>query len=54
VPAHDTVATDDRAFWFIYPAAREHSRKLQLFGEWIEDEAAAARSAGTSFIRRAK
>ena len=54
VPAHDLVSTDDRAFWFIYPAAREHSRKLKLFGEWIEDEAAAARTAGVSFIRRAK
>ncbi len=54
VPAHDVVASDDRAFWFIHPAARQHSRKLKVFGEWIEDEASAARSAGASFIRRAK
>jgi len=54
VPAHDTVGTDDRAFWFIYPAARQHSRKLKLFGEWIEAEAAKARAAGAGFIRRAK
>ena len=54
VPAHDLVGTDDRAFWFIYPAAREHSRKLKLFGEWLESEASAARTAGASFIRRAK
>jgi len=54
VPAHDFVATDDRAFWFMYPAARQHSRKLQAFGGWLETEAAAARSAGASFIRRAK
>ena len=54
VPAHDFVATDDRAFWFIHPAARQHSRKLKLFGEWLEDEAAIARQAGASYIRRAK
>jgi LysR family glycine cleavage system transcriptional activator len=53
VPAHDVVATDDRAFWFMYPAARQHSRKLKLFGEWLEAEAAQARRAGASFIRRA-
>ena len=54
VPAHDFVSTDDRAFWFIYPAAREHSRKLAQFGEWLEDQASAARTAGATFIRRAK
>ena len=53
VPAHDFVATDDRAFWFMFPAARQHSRKLKLFGEWLEDEATSARRAGASFIRRA-
>jgi LysR family transcriptional regulator, glycine cleavage system transcriptional activator len=54
VPAHDFVGTDDRAFWFLYPAARQHSRKLKAFGEWLDEEAAAAREAGASFIRRAK
>ena len=54
VPAHDFVGTDGRAFWFTYPAARGHSRKLAAFGEWIEAEAKAARDAGASFIRRAK
>jgi LysR family glycine cleavage system transcriptional activator len=54
VPAHDAVGTDGRAFWFTYPAARAHSRKLALFGEWIEAEATRAREAGASFIRRAK
>lgn len=54
VPAHDVVATDDRAFWFIYPAARQYSRKLKAFGDWLEAEAAAARSDGATFIRRAK
>ena len=54
VPAHDFVGTDGRAFWFVYPAAREHSRKIAEFGKWIEEEAKAAREAGASFIRRAK
>jgi LysR family transcriptional regulator, glycine cleavage system transcriptional activator len=54
VPAHDFVGTDGRAFWFIYPVARAHSRKLALFGAWLEAESAAAREAGASFIRRAK
>jgi LysR family glycine cleavage system transcriptional activator len=54
VPAHEFVGTDGRAFWFAYPAARAHSRKLALFGEWLETEAAAAREAGAGFIRRAK
>jgi LysR family glycine cleavage system transcriptional activator len=54
VPAHDAVGTDGRAFWFAYPAARAHSRKIALFGEWLEAEAAAARDAGSSYIRRAK
>lgn len=54
VTAHDFVSTDDRAFWFIYPAARQHSRKLADFGKWLEAETASARAAGASFIRRAK
>jgi LysR family glycine cleavage system transcriptional activator len=52
VPAHDLVATDHRAFWFIYPAARQHSRKIAAFGQWIDSEAAAARAAGAGFLRR--
>jgi LysR family transcriptional regulator, glycine cleavage system transcriptional activator len=54
VAAHDFVGTDERAFWFIYPAARQHSRKLKVFGDWLEDEASAARAAGSTYIRRAK
>jgi LysR family glycine cleavage system transcriptional activator len=54
VPAHDLVGSDDRAFWYLYPAARQHSQKLKAFGEWIEDQASAARTAGATFIRRAK
>jgi LysR family glycine cleavage system transcriptional activator len=51
VPAHDLVGTDDRAFWFVYPAARQHSRKIKAFSEWLEDEAAEARAAGARYIR---
>ena len=54
VPAHDFVGTDGRAFWFTYPAARQHSRKLIAFGEWLEQEAANARDKGASFMRRAR
>jgi LysR family glycine cleavage system transcriptional activator len=54
VPAHDFVGTDGRAFWFLYPAARQHSRKLKLFGDWMEEQAAAARAAGAGYIRRAR
>lgn len=53
VAAHDFVGTDGRAFWFAFPAAREHSRKIRAFGEWIKAEAASARDAGSSYIRRA-
>lgn len=53
VPAHDFVGTDDRAFYFLYPAARQHSRKIAAFGEWLEDEASSTRTAGATFIRRA-
>jgi LysR family glycine cleavage system transcriptional activator len=53
VAAHSFVGTDGRAFWFTYPAAREQSRKLRAFGQWIEEEAAHARDAGASYIRRA-
>jgi LysR family glycine cleavage system transcriptional activator len=54
VPAHDFVGTDGRAFWFLFPAAREHSRKIAAFRKWLEEEAAEARNAGATFIRRAK
>jgi LysR family glycine cleavage system transcriptional activator len=54
VPAHEFVGTDGRAFWFIYPAVRQHSRKLMAFGQWLEEEAAGAREKGASFIRRAR
>jgi len=42
VPAHDFVAPDGRAFWFVYPAALAKSRKIVAFRDWIVAEAEAA------------
>lgn len=53
VPAHDLVASDGRAFWLAYPAARQRSRKVMLFREWLCDEARDAREAARPFIRSA-
>ncbi|RDZ27422.1 LysR substrate-binding domain-containing protein [Lysobacter silvisoli] len=53
VPAHDFVASDGRAFWFVYPLVRQHSGKIARFGEWIADEAARDLAAAQSFVRRA-
>jgi LysR family transcriptional regulator, glycine cleavage system transcriptional activator len=39
VPAHDFVAADGRAFWFVYPAVRAKSRKIMAFRDWIVAEA---------------
>jgi LysR family glycine cleavage system transcriptional activator len=39
VPAHDFVADSGLAFWFVYPAVREKSRKIALFRDWIRAEA---------------
>ncbi|MFA6117324.1 MAG: LysR substrate-binding domain-containing protein [Sphingomonas sp.] len=53
VPAHDLVASDGRAFWLAYPVARQRSRKIASFRDWLSDEAAEACAAGADFIRRA-
>ncbi|MEO8065034.1 MAG: LysR substrate-binding domain-containing protein [Pseudomonadota bacterium] len=53
VRAHDFVAGDGRAFWFVYPVAREGSSKIGKFREWISEEAEAECKAGADFIRRA-
>jgi LysR family glycine cleavage system transcriptional activator len=53
VPAHDAVASDGRTFWFTFPIAREHSRKIARFREWLCDEAARDRDAAHTYIRRA-
>src|SRR5262245_4149933 len=38
VPAHDLVVGDGRVFWFTYPVARQDSRKVTAFRDWIVDE----------------
>jgi len=50
VPAHHVVAPAGRAFWFAYPVARQGSRKIALFRDWVCTEAAAAREAAAAFI----
>jgi len=53
VPAHEMVVSDGRAFWFTYPAARENSRKIASFRDWLCGEAARDCDAARAFIRRA-
>ncbi|OOG45902.1 LysR substrate-binding domain-containing protein [Rhodanobacter sp. C01] len=52
VPAHDAVASDGRAFWFTFPIARQYSRKIASFREWLCDEASDDRDAARHYIRR--
>jgi LysR family glycine cleavage system transcriptional activator len=54
VPAHDLVATDGRAFWFTVPVARQDSRKIVQFREWLCEEASSAAAAAAPFIRSAQ
>ena len=53
VPAHDFVASDGRAFWFAYPIARQKSRKIAAFGEWLNEEAARERDIARDYVRSA-
>jgi len=53
VPAHDCIASDGRSFWFAYPSARQHSRKVTKFRDWLADEAATDRHAASEYIRNA-
>jgi LysR family transcriptional regulator, glycine cleavage system transcriptional activator len=53
VPAHDFVASDGRLFWFTFPVARQNSRKITKFRDWLCDEAERDRDVAQSFIRRA-
>jgi LysR family glycine cleavage system transcriptional activator len=53
VRAHEFVAGDGRAFWFVHPLARQGSAKLEKFREWICAEAEAECKAGADYIRRA-
>ena len=53
IPAHDFIASDGRAFWLAYPVARQASRKIAKFGEWLCDEAARDRGEARTYIRNA-
>ena len=53
VPAHDTAATEGRAFWLAYPAAHERSSKIARFRSWLCEEAAADCAACAEHIRGA-
>jgi LysR family glycine cleavage system transcriptional activator len=53
VPAHDLVASDGRAFWLVYPVARQNSRKVTKFREWLCDEAATDRAEARTYIDNA-
>jgi LysR family glycine cleavage system transcriptional activator len=44
-PAHEFVARDGRAFWFVCPAVRARSRKIAAFRDWLCAEAEAANAA---------
>jgi LysR family glycine cleavage system transcriptional activator len=54
IPAHDMVIDTGRTFWFTYPVAREQSRKIRAFRDWLADEAARDREAARVFLRKVK
>jgi LysR family glycine cleavage system transcriptional activator len=54
VPAHDLVVGDGRIFWYAYPVARQESRKIQVFRDWIGDESSRALSRARGFLRGAR
>lgn len=51
VPAHEFVADSGRAFWFVYPAVREKSRKVAAFRDWVRGEAEQANAEFTALVR---
>jgi LysR family glycine cleavage system transcriptional activator len=53
VPAHDAVASDGRAFWLTHAVARQNSRKVARFRDWLVAEAAQDGAASRDFIERA-
>ena len=53
VPAHDLVAGDGRAFWFVYPVARLQSAKIARFRDWLGEAAAAEVAAARNLVDRA-
>jgi LysR family glycine cleavage system transcriptional activator len=46
LPAHDYIAHDGRAFWFVCPAVRTRSRKISAFRDWVCAEAERSASLG--------
>lgn len=53
VPAHDLVAGDGRAFWFVYSVARLQSAKIARFRDWLCDAAATEVAAARAHINNA-
>ncbi|TWI00360.1 LysR family glycine cleavage system transcriptional activator [Luteimonas cucumeris] len=52
VPAHDTVASDGRSFWFVSAVARSEQRKVARFREWLRDESETALRAARPFLAK--
>lgn len=53
-PAHELVVGDGRAFWFTYPVARQESRKVIAFRDWLAEEAERETARASDYIRSAK
>ena len=53
VPAHEAVATEGRAFWFVYPATLERSSKIIRFKNWLCEEAARDRADCARYLNAA-
>jgi LysR family glycine cleavage system transcriptional activator len=53
VPAHEFVAADGRAFWLVFPAARESRPKIARFREWLCGEVADCMREARDYVRRA-
>jgi len=54
VPAHDLVVGDGRVFWYTWPVARQASRKITTFREWVADEAVRDVARARDFLRGAR
>ncbi|WP_284319191.1 LysR substrate-binding domain-containing protein [Dyella acidisoli] len=52
VPAHDFVATDGRAFWMVFPSAKERRPKIARFREWLCEEVDEDMHAARDYLRR--
>lgn len=53
VPAHEAVATEDRAFWFTFPVGLERSSKIARFRSWLCEEVARDRADCARYIEAA-